>query len=481
MAGATQPPCCEVQRSGDSGSCLTVHKTILNFLRNCGRTRRGCEVDVGHKDGVGGLCRESESTDHPSTQSGGSLFKDDGVWSLASSSTGLGTMVEEDLAVDAIVMGKTLGRGHFGSVHQAFLNGKLWAIKIIKHEEDADELGPAAEMLLQGIAHPNLVQIYGVKERLASEPVENDHGEARISFQSSTDRDSVDSWCRSSGSSDFLAYLTKTSECRETWVFMEYCDMGSLWDAVHRGDFSSCTKMQTPCWLRIVSVALEVARALAHLHASGIIHGDLKPQNVLLKTCEDSAKGFVAKVGDFGLSRQNMEKTHLSIVCHGTVDHMPPEVLKDSHMSAACDVFSFGMLLWEIIAGQKPFKGLQQAAIVVAIVEGHRPALPASVPKPLGDLIQDCWQQDPQARPSFSIIVRRLEDLAFLATKWERNATVPTMLPRKGVRVPPTDCAHSERYMQTRSDFFTDDRLSSSWSEELPYVNSRKTFDCNLE
>lgn len=69
---------------------------------------------------------------------------------------------------------------------------------------------------------------------------------------------------------------------------------------------------------------------------------------------------------------------------------MPPEVLKDGYMSAACDVFSFGMVLWELCTGQKPFKGLQQAAIVVAIVEGHRPTVPPTVPRPLASLIQVC-------------------------------------------------------------------------------------------
>lgn len=81
-------------------------------------------------------------------------------------------------------------------------------------------------------------------------------------------------------------------------------------------------------------------------------------------------------------------RSHVSVVCHGAVDHMPPEVLKDGCMSTGCDIFSFGVILWELCTGQKPFKGLQQAAIVVAVVEGHRPSIPVNIPSPMVALIQ---------------------------------------------------------------------------------------------
>lgn len=96
----------------------------------------------------------------------------------------------------------------------------------------------------------------------------------------------------------------------------------------------------------------------------------------------------------------------------GTVDHMPPEVLRDNEVRFASDVFSFGMILWECMTGSRPFSSqTSSASILMAIVEGYRPEIPSFVPRSYAMLIQDCWHQDWWRRPNFKVIQRRLKGM----------------------------------------------------------------------
>lgn len=83
---------------------------------------------------------------------------------------------------------------------------------------------------------------------------------------------------------------------------------GSLWDAVQRGDFRVQGKGKKVQYGKVIEVALEVAFAMQHLHEVGIVHGDLKAQNVMLQGSKSSSKNFVAKVGDFGLCRRTYDR-----------------------------------------------------------------------------------------------------------------------------------------------------------------------------
>lgn len=156
---------------------------------------------------------------------------------------------------------------------------------------------------------------------------------------------------------------------------------------------------------------MDVAKAMSYLHSKRIIHGDLKPENILLKTDASDSRGYVCKVGDFGLSRFLSTNTHIETFTLGTVAHMPPEMLKNGILTPAADVYSFGMLFWRIMSGQIPFRHMGHNEIMVAVVSGRRPDIHEQFPIECSRLIQDCWQQNYKARPSFIEIVERLADM----------------------------------------------------------------------
>lgn len=139
---------------------------------------------------------------------------------------------------------------------------------------------------------------------------------------------------------------------------MEYCNLGSMANAVEHGLLHMNEEKTLPHFQHITLAAIDVANAMEHLHAAGIIHGDLKSQNVLLKESSSDERGYCCKVCDFGFSRLAPNMTHIQTFTCGSVSAMPPEMLKDGYLAKAADVYSFGILLWELLSGKFPHGGL---------------------------------------------------------------------------------------------------------------------------
>ena len=108
---------------------------------------------------------------------------------------------------------------------------------------------------------------------------------------------------------------------------------------MHAGCCAFCPQVD------IIQTCQDIARGMKYLHDNNVIHGDLKSSNILLQRNAADPRGYVAKVADFGLSRQMVSgQTHMSTSFFGTVTHMPPEVLMQGHLSLGADIYSFGMI-----------------------------------------------------------------------------------------------------------------------------------------
>eukprot|EP00900_Chrysochromulina_parva_P023007 jgi/Chrpa1/533/Chrysochromulina_OHIO_Genome00010341-RA len=178
-------------------------------------------------------------------------------------------------------------------------------------------------------------------------------------------------------------------------LVFEFMAGGSLFDLLH----NSPAELFPSTLSRI---ALEVASGVAYLHQQEVIHRDVKSANVLLDA------DLHAKVSDFGIST-TFGPEHTAET--GTYRSMAPEVLTHHPYNEMCDVFSFGVLLWEIGHIEIPFgsDSFLQAAFAVA-VERKRP--PVALPPPLGalaPLIQACWQHEPSDRPPMSRVLTELQ------------------------------------------------------------------------
>ena len=179
-------------------------------------------------------------------------------------------------------------------------------------------------------------------------------------------------------------------------------DNGSVFDALATRKFSEHEKMH---------ILRGMAAGLAYLHAQQppVMHRDLKSHNVLL----DSKLN--AKLADFGLSRTK-ELTATMTAC-GTTQWMAPEILRGSRYSEKADIFAFGVVMWEVATGRRPFPNLQPMAVANLVANDNlRLPLPDSLAPAFSALISDCWHEDPRKRPSVDELVHRLGSLA--ATKF---------------------------------------------------------------
>ncbi|GAV77180.1 Pkinase_Tyr domain-containing protein [Cephalotus follicularis] len=166
-----------------------------------------------------------------------------------------------------------------------------------------------------------------------------------------------------------------------------------------------------------LNFSIDIARAMECLHANGIIHRDLKPDNLLLTANQKSVK-----LADFGLAREE-SVTEMMTAETGTYRWMAPELYstvtlrqgEKKHYNNKVDVYSFGIVLWELLTNRMPFEGMSnlQAAYAAAFKQ-ERPSLPEDISPDLAFIIQSCWVEDPNMRPSFSQIIRMLN--AFLFT-----------------------------------------------------------------
>uniref|UniRef100_A0A0D9WXP1 Protein kinase domain-containing protein n=1 Tax=Leersia perrieri TaxID=77586 RepID=A0A0D9WXP1_9ORYZ len=156
----------------------------------------------------------------------------------------------------------------------------------------------------------------------------------------------------------------------------------------------------------VVRLALDVARGMAYLHSRGVVHRDLKPDNLLL-----DGEGR-AKLADLGTSC--LESTCRGDKCSnsnmGTYRWMAPEMFRDRGCSRKVDVYSFGLVLWELTTCVVPFHDLAPVQVAYAVSnENARPPLSPSCPQAINRLIERCWSVKPATRPEFSHIVSELE------------------------------------------------------------------------
>ena len=190
----------------------------------------------------------------------------------------------------------------------------------------------------------------------------------------------------------------------------EYIPNGSLFVFMRS---ESRSKRLTPTHRNLI--AMGIAHAMAYLHSLGIIHRDLKSLNILLD------KSLLPRLGDFGIARFLKDDETMTMRL-GTPHWMAPETLYGSGYGPEVDVYSFGMLLYELHTNNIPWEGMDAAAVIKAVaLDNQRPEIPRDTPRPLANLIEACWQQDPSRRPKFADIYQMFakKQVVFQGTELE--------------------------------------------------------------
>ncbi|XP_042517650.1 serine/threonine-protein kinase EDR1-like [Macadamia integrifolia] len=264
---------------------------------------------------------------------------------------------EREIPWEDLVIGERIGLGSYGEVYHADWNGTEVAVKKFL---DQDFLGDAlAEFksevrIMSRLRHPNVVLFMGAVTRPPN-----------------------------------LSIVT------------EFLPRGSLYRILHRPNCQIDEK-------RRIKMALDVARGMNCLHNSTptIVHRDLKSPNLLVD------KNWNVKVCDFGLSRLKHNTFLSSKSTAGTPEWMAPEVLRNEPSNEKCDVYSFGVILWELATLRMPWSGMNQMQVVGAVgFQNRRLDIPKEVDPVVARIIWECWQTDPNLRPSFAQLTTSLKPL----------------------------------------------------------------------
>jgi len=189
-----------------------------------------------------------------------------------------------------------------------------------------------------------------------------------------------------------------------TCIVMEFLQRGTLYDLVRDGYriFES---------EHIKTLAIDICNGMIYLHGNSILHRDLKTKNILLD------EKWSVKVADFGLSTylEEYKSAHTLTAC-GTPAYAAPEILRKEKYSYPVDVFSFSMILYEMMTRRYPFEGIPTYRAVLGVAtQGWRPRLSVNEDKPkeISRLMKACWNEISADRPTFSECLEYLQDLSF--------------------------------------------------------------------
>ncbi|KAH0788075.1 TKL family protein kinase [Histomonas meleagridis] len=198
----------------------------------------------------------------------------------------------------------------------------------------------------------------------------------------------------------FLIQLLGYTDTYPYCIATPYVGNGSLFDALkHKPGSPQIDNTQKTI------IAMCIANGMASLHELSIIHRDLKSLNILLDN------NCLPKIIDFGISRFRGQQDELVTVTIGTPHWMAPEMFHSEHYDNKVDVYSFAILLWEMLTEETPFEGLTLFQIMLGVTQNNqRPPLPDDVPDGLRQLIENCWENDPKDRPTFSEVFQSFKN-----------------------------------------------------------------------
>jgi serine/threonine protein kinase len=185
-------------------------------------------------------------------------------------------------------------------------------------------------------------------------------------------------------------------------IHMEFAENRSLARVLEQVGWGSRPAFWTPTGKAIIICG--VALGMRYVHSQGYIHRDLKPQNILI-----NGRGE-ALISDFGTARPETYDATLTTAC-GTIYYAAPECLmEDCDYTGSVDVFAFGLVVYEILAGRAVFPvSMSPYDVIRALQSGQMPVAPDLCGPFMQDLIRECWSRDPEFRPSFHRIVERFQ------------------------------------------------------------------------
>lgn len=331
-----------------------VHSGFAAFFNamECARTDGDAVVAAAYEPRGSGEREQPVSGENPEGER-----RSDRSTGSSKSESALDDVADCEIPWEDITLGERIGLGSYGEVYRGDWHGTEVAVKKFLDQaitvESLEEFRSEVR-IMRRVRHPNVVLFMGAVTR-----------------------------------APHLSIVT------------EFLPRGSLYRLIHRPNNQLDVR-------RRLRMALDAARGMNYLHncTPVIVHRDLKSPNLLVD------KNWVVKVCDFGLSRMKHSTFLSSRSTAGTAEWMAPEVLRNEPSDEKCDVYSFGVILWELCTMQQPWGGMNPMQVVGAVGFQHRRLdIPDDIDPVVADIIKSCWETDPRLRPSFAEIMAALKPL----------------------------------------------------------------------
>ncbi|KAK6141358.1 hypothetical protein DH2020_024908 [Rehmannia glutinosa] len=274
-----------------------------------------------------------------------------------------------------------IAHGTYGTVYKGVYDGQDVAVKVLDWGEDG--IATAAEstalrasfrqevVVWHKLDHPNVTKFVGASM-----------GTSNLKIPSQ----------------GILAGNFNSLPSRACCVVVEYIPGGTLKKFLIR---NSRKKL---AFKTVIQLALDLARGLSYLHSKKIVHRDVKTENMLLHSDR------TLKIADFGVARIEAQNPRDMTGNTGTLGYMAPEVLDGKPYNRKCDVYSFGICLWEIYCCDMPYPDLSFAEVSCAVVQQNlRPEIPRCCPSTFASIMRKCWDAKPENRPEMDEVVKLLE------------------------------------------------------------------------
>ncbi|XP_014905875.1 focal adhesion kinase 1-like isoform X3 [Poecilia latipinna] len=284
------------------------------------------------------------------------IVDEEDTYTMPSMSYGVVEARDYEIQRDRIELGRCIGEGQFGDVHQGVYSCPdkpplPVAIKTCKNctTDSVREKFLQEALTMRQFDHPHIVKLIGV---ITENPV---------------------------------------------WIIMELCTLGELRSFLQVKKYS--LDLAT-----LILFSYQLSTALAYLESKRFVHRDIAARNVLVSSVD------CVMLGDFGLSRY-MEDSSYYKASKGKlpIKWMAPESINFRRFTSASDVWMFGVCMWEILMyGIKPFQGVKNNDVIGRIENGERLAMPPQCPPTLYSLMTKCWSYDPSKRPRFTELKTQL-------------------------------------------------------------------------
>ncbi|GBC47821.2 kinase-like domain-containing protein [Rhizophagus irregularis DAOM 181602=DAOM 197198] len=194
---------------------------------------------------------------------------------------------------------------------------------------------------------------------------------------------------------------------KEYMLIMEYAKSGCLWDYLQKY-FANIT------WQQKITTLTDISSGLQVIHRNNFVHRDIHGGNILFSNLRKYglANGLKCwKIGDFGLS-QSANSTLSNNGIYGVIPYIAPEVFKCFKFSKESDIYSLGMIMWELTTGYKPFANVEHNVnLIYEIIDGKRPEITNDTPEWYANLMKKCWDSNPLKRPD-------IREVCCTVTKW---------------------------------------------------------------